>query len=491
MPRDYHLRERTISGIFWSFSERIGQQAIQFVIQIVLARLLLPEQFGVIAMLAIFMAVAQSFIDSGFGQALIQKQNATPVDESSVFYFNIAIGIFVAGLLCLAAPLIASFYKMPILTPVTRVLSLTLVINAFGLIQTSLMTKRVDFKRQMKVSMVAVAGSGAAGIILAYLGFGVWALVIQSLSNSLLRTIMLWFVHKWRPIRAISLKSLRSMFSYGSKLLFSGLLDTIYNNLYLLIIGKFFSARDLGFYSRARSIQQLPVDNVTSSVGRVTFPVFSSIQENKERLKRGLKEALKNMAIVNFALMIGLAVCARPLVRVLLSDKWLPTVPYLQLLCIAGMLYPLQAINLNVLKAQGRSDLFFWLEIIKKALVTVAIFVTYRWGVVAIIYGQIATSLIAYYLNTYYTGKMLKYPITEQIVDLLPALGLSLLIGAILFILTLLPINSQILLLLLQIVIGVGLWITLCWIFKISPFVNLRNRMLPVLRNIRLNSKVG
>jgi O-antigen/teichoic acid export membrane protein len=476
------LRTKTLHGVSWSFLERGGQVGIQFVISIILARLLLPAQFGLIAMLSIFMALAHSFIDSGFGQALIQKQDATRVDESSVFYFNIALGLAAAGLLSLAAPWIAAFYRMPLLVPLTRVLSLNLVISAFGCVQRALMTKRVDFKKQMKVSTVASAASGAVGVLLAYLGFGVWSLVAWSLCDSIFRTILLWLVYSWRPVWAFSLASLRGMFSYGSKLFLSGLLDTIYNNVYQLVIGKVYSPADLGFYSRAMGVQQVPVVNITGAVQRVTFPVFASIQDDKPRLKRGVKEALKTVTLVTFPLMTGIAVCAKPLVRVLLTDKWLPAVPYLQLLCVVGMLYPLHAINLNVLKAQGRSDLFFRLEVMKKGIAAAAIAVTYRWGIVAIIFGQMVSSVIAYYLNSYYTGKLLKYPITEQILDLLPTLGLATAMGAAMFALALIPIQNQFILLVLQVITGAGLYVLLCWRCRISSFVSIVQKIGPRLR---------
>jgi O-antigen/teichoic acid export membrane protein len=374
------LKHKTIGALSWSFFERVGQNGIQFVIAIVLARLLAPAEFGLIAMLAIFMAVAQSFIDSGFGSALIQKQDASYTDECSIFYFNILVSIVAAGILCIAAPWIAEFYNAPILAPLTRALSLNLVINAFGLIQTSLLTKRIDFKLQLKVSIFATFFSGIIGILMAYKGFGVWSLVAQSLSQNLFRTCLLWLVMSWRPSWTFSLKSLRTLFSFGSKLLFSGLLDVLFQNIYLVVIGKLFSPADLGFYSRAKEFSQLPVHNLSSSIGRVTYPVFSSIQNDKNRLRDGVRKTLSMMAILTFPLMIGLMVVAKPLVIILIGDRWLPSVPYLQLLCIVGLLYPLHAINLNVLKAQGRSDLFLKLEVIKKFNALIAILVTYRWG---------------------------------------------------------------------------------------------------------------
>ena len=479
------LKNKTIHALLWSFIERFGQLGIQFVISIILARLLLPEEFGLIAMLTIFMAVAQSFINSGFGQALIQKQDVTHIDECSILYFNILVGFLAAGLLCLAAPWIARFYNQPLLVSLTYALSLNLIINAFGLVQTALLTKHIDFKTQLKVSVMATAISGTIGVAMAFNGFGVWSLVVQSLSSNFLRTALLWIFNNWRPSLVFSFISLRGMFAFGSRLLASGLLDTIFQNIYLVVIGKLFPPASLGFYSRAKGLQQLPVDNISGIVNRVTFPVFSSVQDDKPRLKRGIRKALTMLVMINFPMMVGLAIVAKPLVLVLLTEKWLPCVPYLQLLCVVGMLYPVHAINLNVLKAQGRSDLFFRLEILKKILVVIAIAVTYRWGIIAMIYGQIVTSCLAYFLNAYYTGKMLDYPITEQIRDLMPSLALAGIMGMGVYALKYVSITNQLALLLAQIMTGIVIYTGICYIFRISSFMEIIEMIRSKLLNLR------
>lgn len=464
------LNSKTVHGVFWSLFERGGRQGIQLVISIILARVLLPAQFGLIGMLVIFMAIAQSFLDSGFGSALIQKKDATHVDSCSIFYFNIVVGIVAAGLLCLAAPWIAAFYEEPALTPLTRFLSLNMVVNSFALVQSTLLIRRIDFKMQFKVSIVATIGSGIIGITLAYRGFGVWSLAIQSVTSAIFRTVLLWFFNKWRPSLVFSFAALKSMFAFGSKLLFSGLLDTIFRNIYLVVIGKIFTATDLGFYSRAKSCTQLSTENLTSSISRVTFPVFSSIQDDNSRLKRGVQKALNTLNFLNFPMMIGLLVTAKPLVLVLLTEKWLPCVPYLQLLCFVGLLYPLHVINLNVLKAKGRSDLFLRLEILKKILVVIAIAVTYRWGIQAMIYGQITVSVLAYYLNSYYTGRFIGYPLKEQVFDLLPYLGMAVVMGIGVYSLQLLPFPNNWSLLITQFLAGIIIYTGLAWAFGIAAF---------------------
>jgi O-antigen/teichoic acid export membrane protein len=467
------LKNRTIRGLWWSFLETIGLQGVRFIIGIVLARLLFPEQFGLIGMLTIFMAVAQSFLDSGFGAALIQKRDATPTDVSSIFYFNIAVGILAAVLLCLAAPWIAAFYSQPILTPLTRALSLTIVINSFGLVQTTILTKQINFKTLTKVSLIASGLSGIIGIAMAIRGFGVWSLAAQQISGSFFQVVIVWFLNDWRPKPVFSIKSLREMFGFGSRMMASGLLNQIFSNIYLLVVGKLYSATDLGFFTRAMSLQQLPSHTLSGMVGKVTFPVFSSIQDDPVRLKRGLKKALTTLVLVNFPVMIGLAVISRPLVLVLLTEKWVASVPYLQLLSLAGATYSLHLINLNLLQALGRSDLFLRLEILKKLLTVVNILVTWRWGISAMIYGMIVLSVFAYYLNSYYTGVLIGYPIREQVRDLYPYLAISVCMGALVHGIGLVPFPNNWCLLITQIISGGILYASLCRLFRLPAFMEI------------------
>ena len=473
MTVEQSLKHKTLHALSWSFLESIGLQGIRFAIGIVLARILFPEQFGLIAMLTIFIAVAQSFLDSGFGAALIQKRDVTQIDTCSIFYFNIMVGVVAAGVLCLIAPLIATFYNQPILTPLTRALSLVIVINSFGLIQTSILSKNIDFKAQTKVSLIAGIISGIMGIILAIMGFGVWSLVVQQITSTFFRTLLLWFFSDWRPTLIFSFRSLREMFGFGSRLLASGLLNQIFDNIYLLVIGKLFSARDLGFFTRALNFQELPSSTLSRMVDRVTFPVFSSIHDDPARLKRGLKKALTTLVLVNFPMMIGLAVIARPLVLMLLTEKWAESIPYLQLLCFVGLLFPLQVINLNLLKALGRSDLFLRLEIIKKVLIIMNIAITWRWGISCIIYGMIVTSIISYYLNSKYTGILIGYSILEQVRDMCSCLIMALLMGTAVYALGFLTFPNYYSLLFLQVTFGSFVYLILCRMFRITAFMEI------------------
>lgn len=465
------LKSKTLHAFFWSFVEAIGVQSVRFVIGIILARLLFPEQFGLIAMLYVFIAVANTFIESGFGAALIQRRNASQIDICSIFYFNIVVGLAAAGLLCLFAPSIAAFYDQPILTPITRAMSLIIVINSLGMIQGTVLAKQIDFKTQTKVSLLAGGISGLIGIVLAVAGFGVWSLVIQQVSGSLFQTIFLWLFNPWRPSLLFSYDALRGMFGFGSRLLVSGLLNQIFDNIYYVVIGRLFSAADLGYFTRAKTLQELPSNTLSGMVGRVTFPVFSTIQADPARLKRGLKKALTFLVLANFPMMIGLAVVARPLVVILLTEKWVECIPYLQLLCILGSLYPLHLINLNVLQALGRSDLFLRLEVIKKVLIAINIAITWRWGITAMIDGMIVMSIVSYYLNSYYNGVLIGYTIWEQLRDLSSYLFMAGLMGLAVFAAGLLPFPNYWSMLLVQIMIGIITYVSLCRLFRLPAFM--------------------
>ena len=425
------INHKAVNAVIWSGVERLSGQLIRFVIGVILARLLMPAEFGLIGMLAIFIGVAQVFVNCGFGEGLIQKQNATHRDECSVFYLNIAFGVFAGALLYAAAPWIASFYHQPILISLTRLMALDVVINSFGIVQTMLLTKEIDFKTQLKVSVISTVISGGIAVGMAMQGFGVLSLAAQVLIGDALRVVFLWVFHAWRPSAVFSLSSLRELLPYGSRMFASGLLNSIFTEIYSLVIGRIYSPAALGLFTRAKQMQQLPVDNLCNIVGRVSFPVFASVQHDKALLKRGLRKAARGLVMINFPLMIGLAVVARPLVLVLLTKKWEACVPYIQLLCIGGALYPLSLIHLNALAAQGRSDLFLRLEIIKKVVLAVSVAVTFRYGVKGLLIGDIIVSTISCCLNSHYSVRLIGYSWKEQILDLLPYLAISALMGAV------------------------------------------------------------
>jgi teichuronic acid exporter len=464
------LMSKAAGSLFWSAIERNCERGIQFIVSIVLARILAPEQFGIIAMLTVFIALARTVVDSGFAAALIQKKDVTHVDECSIFYFNIFFGVLMAGFLWLAAPWLAAFYEVPLLTPVTRVMSLKLISSSFGIVHVTLLNRQLDFKTQVKARMISVVGSGAVGVIMANYGYGVWSLVGQQLSASVLNSIALWIVCSWRPSLIFSVRALRSMFGFGSKLLVSSLIDTVFRNIYMLVIGKLFLPAQLGYFGRAQSLQRLPAVNIFYPFKRVMFPMFSQISDDKRRLKEVMQKTLVTLAMINFPLMIGLALVAKPLVLVVLTEKWLACVPYLQLLCISSLLYPLHLVNVNVLKAKGRSDLFLRLEVIKKVLTVVAILVTYRWGILALIGGQIVQSVCACYINTYYSAKLLDYPFREQSLNVLPYFFTALLMGSGIHALRFIGIDNHLSLLLVQVGAGLLLYPALCYLLRLSAF---------------------
>ena len=419
------LKEKTVKGVAWSAVERFSSQGITFVFNILIARILLPEDYGVVAMLGIFMAVAGTFIDSGFATALIRKPDRTEADFCTVFYFNIAVSTFFCLLLWLTAPLIASFYKIPLLVKVTRIVSLTLVINAFRAVQDVKLRIDMDFRTKAIISIICVVVCGAVGLYMAYNGYGVWALVVQNIVGNVLRTVLMWVLVRWHPRLIFSIKSFKDMFSFGSKLLGSALLDTVYNNIYTLVIGKVYSPASLGEYNRAESFASFPSSSLTSLLQGVTYPALSSIQNDEDRLLGAYRRLINVSTFVIFPAMIGLAAVADPLVRLILTEKWAGMIYLLQIICFALMWWPIHAINLNILLVKGHSDYFLKLEIIKKIVGTLILCATVPFGVVAMCYGNVASSLICVYINTYYNERLIKYGFVKQIRDMLPILLLS------------------------------------------------------------------
>lgn len=419
------LKHRAINATIWSAMERIGSEAVRFSVTVILARLLMPEEFGIIAMLYVFLAIANTFLDSGFGSALIQKQEPESIDFSSVFYFNVAIGILVYALFFLSAPYIALFYKEPQLIRLTRFLSLTLIVNAIGMVQGTILERGLNFKKLAKVSFLALFISGITAVWLASIGAGVWSIAVQIMISSSIRTGLLWFYSSWRPKWEFSASALKPLYRYGGKLLAASLLETVFQNIYSLLIGRYFRARELGFYSQARNIQEAVVHNLANAVGKVTFPALSEIQDDDFRLKAAFKKIMQVLAFLNFPLMLGLIVVAQPLVQVVFSDKWLPAVPYIQLVSISGAIYAIQFTNLTILRVKGRSDLILKVEIVKKAMILGVLLLSLRWGVTGVLVGMVITSYISYFMNSYYSSRLIEYSRKEQVYDLVPCAVLS------------------------------------------------------------------
>lgn len=423
------LRAKTTKGLLWSSVERFSNQGINFLFTILIARILSPKDYGIIGMLAVFMAICTTFINSGFGNALVRKPDRTEVDNSTAFYFNIGIGFVAYFIMFVCAPYIASFYKMPILIWVTRIQAINLILGSFSIVQFAMLTIQIDFKTQAKVSIISTFISGIIGLMFAYLGYGVWALVVQSVLFTLSQTLLAWFFVQWRPTEKFSLASFKQLFGYGSKLLFAGLIETIYANIYVLVIGKIFKASSLGLYSRAEQLVQFPSSNLTSILQRVSFPVLSKIQDDIPRLRGSYRRLLKMSAFVIFPLMILLAMIAHPLVNIILGEKWLGCVVFLQIICFDLIWYPIHAINLNLLQVTGRSDLFLRVEIIKKVVGISTLVLTIPMGLTMMCYGRVLSSMICLIINTYYTGKLIDVGFFKQINDLSPKFFTALFAG--------------------------------------------------------------
>ena len=438
------LKNRAVHGAKWSFIDNISNSGVTFLVGLILARLLTPAEYGIMAMIAIFIAVSNSIVDSGFSNALIRKVRIDRVDYNTVFVFNLIVSIVLYILLYTSAPAISLFFKEPVPTNVLRVIGLILIVNALGIIPRTILVRGIDFKTQTKVSIISSVSSGLVGVGMAIMGFGVWSLVWQQLSRQILNSLFLWIFCKWIPRWEFSIKSFKEMFGFGYKLLLSGLLDTLYKNIYYVIIGRCYSPAQLGQYSRAEQFNMIFSSNLTSIVQRVSYPVLSSIQEEPERLREAYRQIIKTTMLVTFACMLGLAAVAKPLIIILIGEKWLPAVSFLQIICFSGMLYPLHAINLNILQVKGRSDLFLKLEIIKKTIAVFPILIGIFYGIEYMLWGSVLTSFIAYFLNSYYSADLIRYSTIEQIRDVLPVFTVSFTIAAVMWLFSLLDISVYI-----------------------------------------------
>jgi len=474
------IKDKAVKGIGWSFVDNVASSGITFLVGLILARLLTPAEYGIMAMIAIFIAVSNSIIDSGFSNALVRKINIQRIDYNTVFFFNLVVSLVMYLLLYIASPAISAFFKEPVLIEIVRVIGWVLVINALAIIPRTIFVRNVDFKTQTKVSLISSITSGIIGIGMALSGFGVWSLVGQQLSRQLLNTIFLWIYCNWRPVFEFSKDSFKELFGFGSKLLLSGLLDTIYKNIYYIIIGRFYTSAQLGQYTRAEQFNMIFSSNLTSVVQRVSYPVLSSIQKDPERLREAYRKVIKSTMLITFACMLGLAAVAKPLILILIGNKWLPAVYLLQIICFSGMLYPLHAINLNILQVKGRSDLFLKLEIIKKIIAIGPIAIGILYGIEYMLLGSVLTSFIAYFLNSYYSANLINYPTLEQIKDILPTFLISLGTALLMWCLTFLDL-SEFILLPIQIILGLVVAFILYEKTHLSEYMELKQLALSLL----------
>ena len=468
------LRNTTVKGVGWSFTDSILNQGITFLVGVVLARLLSPEEYGLLGILMIFIIVSESIVNSGLSNALIRKQDTQEKDYNTVFLTNLVLSFVMYAVLFFCAPLISLFFENDQLTNLLRVLGIAVIFNALSLVPNAKLSKKVDFKTVTYCSFAASVISGVVGIGMAISGYGVWALVGQHLSRQFVLSLAFWIAEKWLPKIQFSVQSFKELWNFGWKLLVSGLINTIWNEIYKVVIGKCYNPETLGQYTQAHFYSDLFSRNMTNVIQRVSYPVLSKMQDEKERMKQAYRLVIKVTMLVTFVFMFGLAGCAKSFIYVLIGEQWLPCVGYLQILCFSMALYPLHAINLNMLQVQGRSDLFLKLEIIKKCIGVVPLMLGIFVGIYWMLGCSVITGWISYYLNAYYSGPYLKYSVWDQIQDLIPSMSLALGMGALVWLVGLLPLSPYALLP-IQIVTGAIIVFSTCEWSKLEEYMQIKD----------------
>ena len=465
------LKNRTISGMLWSGVGKIGTMMISFISNLILARLLMPSDFGCIGMLYVFIAISGVFISGGLGSALIQKQNIYPVDYTTVFYWNLTISILFYFILYFAAPIIANFYSMPLLRDVLRVQGLSLIIQSFSIVQSTQLQKQLRF-RELTISNIVSSLLGIVfAIVLAFGGYGIWSLVASTIVSSLMSVILLWKMSSWRPTWEFSFKSLSILFNFGGLMLLSSLIETIYTNLQSLVIGKWYSAKDLGFFTQAQKLQEVPTNALSSIVNEVSFPVFSEIQHDKALLLNGLRKNISAITYLNFPLMVLLVVVSEPLILLLYGNKWESSIPYFQILCVSSMIYTLNTLNTNVIKSLGRSKIFFFVQLVKRLIGVLLIIVGAKFSVYGILWGMAFLGYICFFINATVVGKLIDYGVIKQIKDIIRLFLFTILLGICVFF-----IGSSIhrfniyLVMSVQITIYIGLYLIFSRVFNVEGF---------------------
>ncbi|MBC5622415.1 lipopolysaccharide biosynthesis protein [Butyricimonas hominis] len=479
------LKEKTISGMLWSALQRFGVMFISFVANLILARLLLPEDFGCIGILMVFIAISNTFIDGGFGSALIQKNNPTEEDYSTIFYFNLAFSVFLYVLLWFSSRFVSEFYRIEDLDHILKVLGIILIINASGIIQSNQLRKKLEFKKMSYIYISSMLCAGIVSILLAYHGYGVWSLVVQLIINSILVNLQLWLFNKWYPSFIFSWKSFKELFGFGNYILLSNLLNTFCNNIQGLIIGRVFSAKDLGFYAQARKLEEIPSTSLSQIVGQVSYPVFSKIQTDRVALKNALRKTIKSLAFINFPLMILLIVIARPLIIFLFSEKWIESIPYFQILCIAGIAICLQDVNYYIVAAVGRSNELFRWNVVKRSLGLLFVVVGLKFGIEGILYGMVLGSFTIYIVNAWLASKYVDYTCFSQIRDVSTTLLIAILAGICSYMLKYLETN-ELLLLIIQMFSYLLCYVIGSCLFKIEALDIYLSEFRHILNKVKL-----
>lgn len=474
------LKDKTVKGVGWSAVDNVTQYAVTFIVGIVLARLLSPDDYGLIGIIAIFTSICTALIDGGFDTALIRKNDATNEDYNTAFIVNLGMSLLLYAVIFFCSPIIADFFEREELVGLTRVSSIGFIFAALSMVQRTRLTKNIDFKTQTKITVTASLLSGAVGIGMALLGFGVWALVGQQLSVQLIRTILLWFYNKWIPDLKFSVNSFHNLFGFGWKMVVSGILETVWKQLNQVIIGKFYSPSTLGQYTRADQFATLFSGNINSVISRVTYPVLSSIQDDKSRLLSSYRRIITLTMFITAIAMLFLGAISEPLLYCLIGPKWHDAAVYLPIICLYSSTYPLQALNLNMLKVQGRSDLFLGLEIVKKIIALGPLFVGAFIGIMPMLYTTVITAIIAFFLNSYYSGRLVGYSSWVQLKDVAPSYTIALFIAIVVYFLKYISLSYWIVLP-IQIIVGVSLFFFICHIYKPKEYQELISILDPII----------
>lgn len=480
-----NLKSKTIRGITWNFIEIFSRNGMNFIIGIILARLLSPTEFGIIGMVMIFIVISDVFIDSGFRQALIRKKECTQADYSTVFYFNVAVSIVLYCILFFSSGLISSFFNVPALKDVVKVMGLVIIINSFRLIQQTMLEKRVNFRFLAKITFTASLISGLLGIALAYSGFGVWSLVIKMIAYAFLVTLLCWAFNRWFPVPVFSIRAFNEHFSFGSKILLSQVISKLVTNTYVFIIARYFSVEILGFYAKANSFNSMISGNLETMVSKVSYPVLASINDDNERLKRGYRKIIKTTMFMSCFAMLFIGISSEALIVTLLGERWLQTAGFLSIMCYGGMLFPMLALNSSILKVKGRSDLFLTTNIAQNLLVIPAVIIGITNGIIPMLYAMLANSIISYFIRSHYSGKLIDYKNKEQVRDVLPGLMITACSALPAFFIKHVIAGNNLIVLITQFLVMFLLTILLAEMFKLEPYLELKSIQLERLGKFR------
>lgn len=479
-----NLKNKTVKGTLWSAADAFLGQGVTFLIGVILARMLTPAEYGLIGIVLIFTVILSGIVDSGFSNALIRKNDTTDADYNTMFITNMAISIAMFFLLFISAPFIAQFFNREELVDLCRVMGLVLIIQALSITQTTILTKLIDFKTKTKASLISAVSSGIIGIWMAYSGFGVWALVGQQISKNIVYTVVLWILVRWYPKLSFNKESFHYMWGFGWKMMASGLLNNIWNQLYQVVVGKYYSPATLGQYSRSKEYAGIFSQNLTTIIQRVSFPALAEVQTDTERMVQAYRKIIKVSMFITAVCMIGIGAIAEPLINCLIGPQWHEAASYLPLICLSMVLYPLHSINLNMLQIQGRSDIFLYLEIVKKIIGVVPLLLGIFVDIYYMLWGVVVTGIIAFFLNSYYTGRKLNYSSWMQIKDISGSFVLSFCVAAVVYFFKYLPFSYWIILP-LQLFVGSFVFLLICRKTEMEEYLEVKAIVKSVLNKLK------